>query len=185
VLGGSKGVILRSEATKNLVYGGQGARHSKNETLRLRLRVTIVSGHLINTERGDYPTYGNTEKVAQAIGGAIGGRVLRVDEVNHADLTGFDLLIVGSPTHGGWPTEGIHGLLKASLALEGVNIRTASIWNRLFRFGYAAPRIARGPERNDGNLLAPPEGFVVLGTQGPPKDGELERAAGWAKGIAG
>jgi hypothetical protein len=36
-----------------------------------------------------------------------------------------------------------------------------------------------------GNLLAPPEGFVVLGVQGPLKDGELERAAGWAKGIVG
>jgi flavodoxin len=135
-------------------------------------------------------TYGNTEETAQAIGEAIGGQVLQVCEVDPAGLKGFDLLIIGSPTHGGRPTEGIHGLLKASLALEGVNVaafdtRTVSRWNRLLPFGYAAPRIARSLEGSGGNLLAPPEGFVVLGIQGPLKDGELERAAGWAKGIAG
>ena len=135
-------------------------------------------------------TYGHTEKIAQAIGDAIGGQVLRAGEVNPADLKGFDLLIVGSPTHGGHPTPEIYDLLKASPALEGVKVaafdtRTVTIWNRIFRFGYAAPRIARDLERNGGNLLVPPEGFVVLGIQGPLKDGELERAAGWAKGIAG
>jgi len=42
-------------------------------------------------------THGNTEKIAQAIGEAIEGEVLRVGEVHPADLQGFDLLIVGSP----------------------------------------------------------------------------------------
>ena len=134
--------------------------------------------------------HGNTEQIAQAIGQAIGGQVLRVGEVNPADLNGFDLLIVGSPTHGGWFTPEIKGLLEASPALEGVNVaafdtRTATIWNRILPFGYAAPRIARTLEGNGGNLLAPPEGFVVLGIEGPLKDGELARAAGWAKGLAG
>ena len=50
-------------------------------------------------------------------------------------------------------------------------------------FGYAAPEIARSLERNGGTLLAPPEGFVVLGMEGPLKEGELERAAGWAQGM--
>ena len=47
--------------------------------------------------------YGNTEKIAKAIGGAITGevRVLRVDESNSAELESIDLLIVGSPTQGG------------------------------------------------------------------------------------
>ncbi len=135
-------------------------------------------------------TYGNTETVAQAVGEVLGGQVLRVDEVDPADLKGLDLLIVGSPTHGGWPTEGINDFSESSLDLEGVNVaafdtRTVSIWNRLFRFGHAAPRITRSLERNGGNALAPPEGFVVLGIQGPLKDGELERAAAWAKRLVG
>jgi len=46
--------------------------------------------------------YGNTEKVAKAIGDAITGevKVLRVGELNSSELKTFDLLIVGSPTQG-------------------------------------------------------------------------------------
>ena len=55
-------------------------------------------------------------------------------EVSPADLPGFDLLIVGSPTHGGWFTEGIRDLLEASPTLEGIQVaafdtRTVTIWN--------------------------------------------------------
>jgi hypothetical protein len=32
-----------------------------------------------------------------------------------------------------------------------------------------------------GRLVAPPEGFAVEGTEGPLKQGELERAAEWAR----
>jgi hypothetical protein len=32
-----------------------------------------------------------------------------------------------------------------------------------------------------GRLIFPPEGFYVSGTEGPLKDGELERAAEWGK----
>ena len=50
--------------------------------------------------------YGNTEKIARAIGGAITGdvKVLRAGEVNRAELEPIDLLIVGSPTQGFRPT---------------------------------------------------------------------------------
>jgi len=135
-------------------------------------------------------TYGNTAQIAQAIGEAIGGEVLLAGEANSADLNDFDLLIVGSPTHGGWFAEGIRDLLEASPALEGIHVaafdtRTVTIWNRILPFGYAAPRIAQRLEEKGGILLAPPEGFVVLGTKGPLREGELDRAADWAKGIVG
>jgi flavodoxin len=134
--------------------------------------------------------YGNTERIAQAIGEAAGSQVVRVDDMSPADLKGFDLLAVGSPTHGGWYTPGVKGLLEALPPLHGFKVaafhtRTASIWNQLFPFGYAAPRIARKLEENGGSLLAPPEGFVVLGIEGPLKEGELQRAAGWARGLGG
>jgi len=47
--------------------------------------------------------YGNTEKVARAIGDAVMGEVevLRVGEVNSSELKIYDLLIFGSPTQGG------------------------------------------------------------------------------------
>jgi len=130
--------------------------------------------------------YGNTERIARAIGEAIGGQVLRVGEVNPADLKGSDLLIFGSPTHGGRFTPAFQGLLKASPALEGVKVaafdtRTMK-WSQIF--GHAAPRIAQSLERKGGNLIALPEGFFVLDTKGPLKDGEIQRAATWAKQIA-
>jgi flavodoxin len=129
-------------------------------------------------------THGNTEKIAQAIGGAIEGEVLRVGEVHPADLKGFDLLIVGSPTHGGFPTPGIDNLLKALPALEGVNVAAFDTRTKRTIFGYAAPRIARRLEKSGGKLRTPPEGFLVMGMEGPLAPGELARAAGWAKGIA-
>ena len=42
--------------------------------------------------------YGNTEKIARAIGGALSAEVLSVQEANPTKLTGIDLLLVGSPT---------------------------------------------------------------------------------------
>jgi len=132
-------------------------------------------------------TYGNTAKIAQAIGEAIAAEVLRVTEANPSDLTGFDLLIIGSPTHGGRPTPEIQGLLTAlGPALKRVSVATfdtrhVSKWTLLF--GYAAPRIARSLTRNGAALLLSPEGFFVLGTQGPLKEGELVRATVWAKEV--
>jgi len=125
--------------------------------------------------------YGNTEKIAQTIGEAIGVAVHGVSEVNPVDLEGYDLLIIGSPTHGGWFTEGIRDLLKALPALEGVKVAVFDTRTKKSIFGFAAPRMARGLQKNGWQLLAPPEGFIVLGIQGPLKDGELERAAEWAQ----
>jgi flavodoxin len=132
-------------------------------------------------------TYGNTEKIAQAIGEAIAAEVRRVGQVNPSDLQAFDLVIIGSPTMGGRPTEAIQDLLKAvGPALKGTNAaafdtRLTSKWVRIF--SYAAPRIAGSLKEMGAILLGSPEGFFVLGTEGPLKEGELERAAGWAKEI--
>jgi len=132
-------------------------------------------------------TYGNTEKVAQAIGEAIAAEVRRVGQVSPADLKGFDLVIIGSPTMGGRPTEAIQGLLKAvGPGFKGPNVaafdtRLTSKWVRIFN--YAAPRIASSLKANGAVVLGSPEGFFVTGTKGPLKEGELERAAGWAKEV--
>jgi hypothetical protein len=49
--------------------------------------------------------------------------------------------------------------------------------------GYAANTIASTLKKKGGQLLVPPEGFLVTGEQGPLKEGELERAARWAGQI--
>jgi flavodoxin I len=134
--------------------------------------------------------YGNTEKIARAVGEAITpsgeAKVLRAGEANPSELTSVDLFIVGSPTHGGRPTSAVQDLLNKVPILQGVNVaafdtRSTSKFARVF--GNAAGRIARNLEKKGGTLVASPEGFFVTGTKGPLKDGELERAAAWVKGI--
>jgi len=131
--------------------------------------------------------YGNTERIAQTIAEATGGLVRRAVDVQPGDWAGLDLLIVGSPTHGGWYTEAIRDLLKATPALAGVKVACFDTRTRskigAFLFGFAAPRIARSLQASGGRLVAPPEGFIVSGTQGPLLAGELERAAGWARRL--
>jgi len=134
--------------------------------------------------------YGNTEKIARAIGGAIAGevKVLRPGEVNPSDLASLDLLIVGSPTQGGRATPAIQEFLSKIPANALKNISVASFDTRFSTrlvkiFGYAAGRIANVLKDKGGRLVAPPEAFIVKSREGPLKEGELERAASWAKGI--
>ncbi|MBG0786433.1 MAG: nitric oxide synthase, partial [Anaerolineaceae bacterium] len=42
--------------------------------------------------------FGNTAKVAKAIGEAIGAVVKKVDDVQPADFEGLQIFIIGSPT---------------------------------------------------------------------------------------
>jgi len=135
--------------------------------------------------------YGNTEKIAQAIGGGIGGevKVVKVGEANPEELDSYDLLIVGSPTQGGRHTVATREFLGKIPADALKDKRVASFDTRgktwvVKIFGWAATRIADSLKEKGGNLVAPGEGFFVKATKGPLLDGELERAAAWAKGIA-
>ena len=135
--------------------------------------------------------YGNTEEIAKAIGGVITGevKVVRVSELNSAEWKTIDLLIVGSPTQAGRPTPAIRDFLSKvqKTALRGINVaafdtRISTRWVGIF--GYAAGRIAVILKRKGGTLIGSPEGFFVKGKEGPVKEGEMERAASWAKEIA-
>ena len=144
--------------------------------------------------------YGNTEKIAQAIGHGLTGEVTvaRVGNVNVSELKTFDLLIVGSPVHGGRATPVIDAFLKQIPAhsLEGVRVAAfdtrfeveeQSIGLRILMnvIRYAAERIAKDLVKKGGKLVAEPEGFIVENKEGPLKQGELERASNWAKGMNG
>jgi len=145
--------------------------------------------------------FGNTEQIAQAIGNSLGSKenveILRVSDMKPEQLIGLELLIVGSPTRVFKPTKAIMNFLnKIPLnVLKGVKvaafdtrISTADVNSRLLNilvklFGYAAKPIAYKLEKKGGSLIIPPEGFFVKDSKGPLKDGELERAADWAKLI--
>jgi len=136
--------------------------------------------------------YGNTEKVAQAIAAALGGeaRAVRPAEATAAALTGLELLVVGGPTYGGRPRPELKAFLDGmpAGALTGVKVvafdTRMGVWFAKI-FGYAAPKIANALQAKGGKLAAAPEPFIVMGKEGPLKEGELKRAAAWAKGLAG
>jgi flavodoxin len=145
--------------------------------------------------------FGNTEKIAQAIGNALGSppdvETRRVGDVQPEQLVGMKLLIVGSPTRKFRPTPAITGLLKRipRHGLQGTRVAAfdtrismddvdSSLLHTLVKlFGYAAEAIAGRLKKKGGTLAMPPEGFIVKGTEGPLKEGELERAAAWARQI--
>lgn len=149
--------------------------------------------------------YGNTEKIARAMGSALESQgevaVLRVGEVKPEQLAGVDFLIAGSPTQRFNATLPVSSLLKgmAKDSLKGVRVAafdtrlTASHINqtpvlaffvRLWgRSAYAAQHIADALKKKGGELVAPPEGFYVEGTEGPLVEGEVERAAEWARQV--
>jgi flavodoxin I len=135
--------------------------------------------------------YGNTEKIAEAIGGAITGgevSVLRAGEVGPPELENISLLVVGAPTQGGRATPQIRDFLGRISKAEINGVDAAAFDTRVKSkvakiFGYAAGRIASSLKKKGANLIAEPEGFFVEGTKGPLTEGELERAVAWGKGL--
>ena len=135
--------------------------------------------------------YGNTEKIAKAIGEAIAGevKVVRVGEQDPTSLERVDLLIVGSPTLGGRPSEMIQRFLDRLPATSVKGIRVAAFDTRYSArfvklFGFAAERISNSLAAKGGTPAPTLGAFIVTGKKGPLKDGELERATAWAKEIA-
>lgn len=135
--------------------------------------------------------YGNTKAIAQAVGDALPDEVevLHVSNADASGLEAYDLLVVGAPTHGARPSPDMQGFLDKiqPLALEGVKVAgfDTRMTNKLITvFGVAAPKIAKALQKKGGALVGVPEGFYVTGGEGPLKEGEVERAAVWAKELA-
>ena len=146
--------------------------------------------------------FGNTERIAWTIRDALSAkaetRLVRASNVAPRDLSAVDLLVVGSPTQRFHATEPIDHLLKG-VSLRGVRAAAfdtrfdmQEVDSRALRLAvkvagdeaaYAAPRISTALEKVGAAIVAPPEGFIVTGTEGPLRDGELQRAGEWAKGI--
>ena len=145
--------------------------------------------------------FGNTENIARAVGEALGEQmeveVQKVGDVQPGQLKGLDLLVVGAPTRGFRPSPDVSHFLKnlPAQSLKGVKaaafdtrILEEDVNSRVFRFlvryfGYAAKPIAQRLRKKGADLVISPEGFCVEDTEGPLKEGELERAAAWAKHI--
>jgi flavodoxin len=141
--------------------------------------------------------FGNTEKIAQAIAEVLSAKALRVSEASAKEMDGVGLLIAASPTRAFRPTPAMTEWLNAlpSGSLKGLRvaafdtrIRVEDIKPRLLRamakrFGYAADPILAALVKKGGAQTVAPEGFFVEDSEGPLKNGELQRAVTWAKAL--
>ena len=142
--------------------------------------------------------FGNTEKIAQAMGQALGAEAVKVSAVTAEHLAGVGLLVVGSPTRAFKATPATMAWIKAlsANALSGVKVAgfdtrispedtgSAILKVMVKLFGYAAKPILGALQKKGGQPVAPDEGFIVKASEGPLKDGELERAAAWTARLA-
>jgi flavodoxin I len=143
--------------------------------------------------------FGNTEKVARGMGEALGNSeagVFKVSDMRLELMAGVEFLMIGSPTRGFRPTEGITNFLTnlPENSLKGMKaaafdtrIRIETIKNPIFRAivkkgGFADKPMAETLRIKGAEVLAT-EGFLVADREGPLNAGELERAAEWVKGI--
>ena len=141
--------------------------------------------------------FGNTDKIAKAIGDALSSsmevKVCNISEVNPEQLKEINLLVVGSPTRAFSPSPGIKSFIKSIPANGLQGIKAAAFDTRISEddakprvlrflmrvFGYAAEPISKKLKNKGAEMVIAPEGFCVKDTEGPLKDGELERAASW------
>ena len=144
--------------------------------------------------------FGNTQKVAEAIGSALNGAEVRhVDQVKPEDLGDLNCLVVGSPTQkqnftdgmreflAGIPQKSLSGVKVAAfdtrISINDMQSTMSRFAARVFLHRYAAKPIAAALTAKGGVEVIDPAGFFVQDTEGPLKTGELERAAGWAQQI--
>lgn len=141
--------------------------------------------------------FGNTGQVAKAMADELERthrvKLASVQEARTLDLTGFDLLLVGSPTRGFRPTPEIQEFASRSdlpkrAAVFDTRIDLDTIHPAPLRWvvqagGYAAERLANELAEQGCTLVGEPGAFVVLGQEGPLRDDELERAAAWARSL--
>ena len=151
--------------------------------------------------------WGNTAAIARAIAEGIGpdARVLSTSEATSEAVAEADLVVAGSPLLGfQLPTDKMLSDMATSPGkattppdlsrpsmrswLESLpegHGRSAAFETRIWWSpGSAAKAIARLLEAKGYAAAAQPERFIVKGTEGPLRDGELERARAWGAELA-
>ena len=139
--------------------------------------------------------FGNTEKIAQAVASQLGCEAINVNEFKNIQVKDIDLLIVGSPTRAFNPSVNIKNFLNTLPQLDGIKvgafdtrIEAEKAPSKILRFlvkifGYAAKPILKKLESKGGEKALEPVGFYVQDTEGPLREGEIERAKEWVGAL--
>jgi len=145
--------------------------------------------------------FGNTEKVARTVQNALQtakhqAKISHVTSISPNELSKYDLLVVGSPTHGGRPTPEINSFLQSiptdtnhpfKVAVYDTRMDPISVNKGLqllmSLIGFAAPKMAKSLKQKGVKLAGEPAGFIVEDREGPLRTGELERVEQWANSL--
>lgn len=145
--------------------------------------------------------FGNTEKVAQAVAGVLAKKaevsLIRANVFQPEQLNGVDLFVLGSPTRAFSPSDATKALLKTleRNSLRGIKaaafdtrVDVQKIDNKFLSFmaktfGFAYPTMQNRLKRTGVEIAVEGKGFIVLDSEGPLQDGELEKAAAWAETL--
>ncbi len=144
--------------------------------------------------------YGNTKEIAKTISNELtkssDTKLLSAQEISLDDLKNIDLLIVGSPTHGGTMKISLLEFLKQipQDMIKGVKIATfdTRFLEKDLNFalkllvktiGYASPKIQKLLISKGGEPITKPMGFIVKGKEGPLAEKELEKSIEWIQQI--
>lgn len=153
--------------------------------------------------------FGNTRDVARAIAEGLGGDVtlVEVGEALPGLVRDVDLLVLGGPTHvwsmsGRMSRNGARKQARHQVVSQGIGVRewlkqlptapglrvaafdTGIRQTGWFPTGSAAAPIATHLRRKQAKLIAAPERFAVVATEGPMAEGELSRAKRWGADLA-
>ncbi len=131
--------------------------------------------------------YGNTRKIAEAMYSALGdeAQLIKAWEFQPEMLEHAQLVIFGSPINVWRPTANMLDALKKLKEADLTGKKVTAFDSRYDKWwaGTACYRIARALKRQGGELIAPPQHFIVLGPEGPLREGERKRAAEWARRL--
>jgi flavodoxin len=133
--------------------------------------------------------HGNTAFVAgimaEELACEVSVQLVRIDQATEAQVTQSDLLLFGGPAA---ELNGAYDILawlqrlprtaldRAAIAVFDTQLRSQHTWAES-----TASALAKAVHRTGGMLILPPESFFLLFRAGPLEDGELARAANWAR----
>ncbi len=145
--------------------------------------------------------FGNTERVACHLRDILAetgeSTAVRVADYSQDMLRGTELLLLASPTRAFKPTPAMTALVRGfpastlkslktgvfdtRIAMEDITIQFIRFFQK--RSGGAAAVMARSLTRKGATLISEPQGFHVMESEGPLKEGELDRAASWVRAL--
>jgi len=142
--------------------------------------------------------YGNTEKIAEAIGRGIGSvsevrvtSTVEATEALEALASPPDLVLVGGPTQNHGPSAGLRLFVQnLPAAVRGVPVACFDTRYRgpMLLMGSAAAGAAKALAKTGAEIVAPPESFFIMRHGPMPQHtleaGEITRAEAWGRAIA-